>query len=117
MQAGGAQIQPGNFGAFTARISAYDAANMLIGSFTANGNSAFTSHNSAIFIGLGSDTANISSLVFSLDSAALGGVGNFSINQVSLNDAVVSVPEGPATLSLFGLGAAAVELLRRKLRS
>jgi len=47
----GDRIQSATFGAFTARIEAFNAANVSLGVFTVNGNSTDDNDNSAVFLG------------------------------------------------------------------
>jgi Big-like domain-containing protein len=79
----GAQIQTDFFGAFTARITAYNGTKLL-GSVTENGNSTSAGDNSAIFIGVSTGTVQlITKVVFSVTSCS-NACANFAINQLSL---------------------------------
>jgi hypothetical protein len=111
-QAGGAQIQADFFGAFTAKLEAFDANGVSLGFVTENGNSTAAGDGSAIFIGVRSTGAPIEKFVFSL-TAASNAPNDFAINQFSF----VPAPE-PTTLALFGLAtltAGYFGLRRRKL--
>jgi hypothetical protein len=110
----GAKIQADFFGAFVARIQAFDSGLNLLGQGTFDGNSTFDGDDSAIFIGLLSNTANIRSIVFSLDSASTS-PEDFAIGNVGVNTAGVVVPEpGTGTLVSGVLAVAGVAMLRRK---
>jgi hypothetical protein len=95
---GGAQIQADFFGAFTAKLEAFDSSGNSLGFVTENGNSNSNGDNSAIFIGVLSTGAPISKFQFSLTSAA-SSPNDFAINQFSFVPELV--PE-PPTLALFG---------------
>lgn len=100
--AGGAQIQADYFGAFTARIEAFDALGNSLGFFTEDGNSTSAGDNSAIFIGV-TDTVPFEYLGFSLTSAT-SSIADFAINQVDFTTAgTTAVPE-PTTMLLLGSG-------------
>jgi hypothetical protein len=114
----GAQVQADALAPFTAQIQAYHN-NLLLGSFTEDGNSTSTADNSAIFLGVEDDNQFITSVVYSLtfsadpNPAALLDLG---INQMTIEPRVV--PE-PSSLALFlaGLlvsGICAASPLRRK---
>ncbi len=116
----GAQIQSLKFGTFVARISAYDAQQNLLASFTEAGVSNSNNDGSAIFIGVegtGLGTPAISTVVFSLDSASGGEPERFAINGLSLSPFTVAAVPEPSTLlsgvtaGLLGLG---YSLCRRK---
>lgn len=78
----GMQIQSNQDGPFTATIRAYDVNGTLLGTFTANGTSAATADNSAIFLGVKSTAENIHAISVDTDSTAWG--GDFAINRVSI---------------------------------
>jgi len=111
--AGGANIQADFFGAFTARLSAYDASNVLLGSVTENGTSNGNGDGSAIFLGLQDSTADIHKLVYSLDSGT--NPNDFAINRFDFTT-TAPTPE-PSTLLIASLAAGAfggVTWLRRR---
>ena len=109
--AAGAQVQANLFGAFSGLISAFDAANMLLGSYTINGNNAGNGDGSASFAGIASTAGDIRRLVFS-------GFGNdAAINRLSYQTVGASsptVPE-PGTWWLAG-GALAMLAAGRRTR-
>ncbi len=108
----GAQIQPDNFGAFVAHISAYNAKGALLGRISEAGTSN-GQQGSAIFIGVMSKIADIQRIVFTV--SGIGNPNDFAINRVALAGAttaasltprsVATVPE-PAgwTLMIAGFG-------------
>ena len=67
--AGGAQIAAAYFGAFTAKVEAFDANGQSLATFTEAGTSTGAADNSAIFIGISSSSPNISQIALSLTSA------------------------------------------------
>jgi hypothetical protein len=77
---------------FTAIITAYDSENNLLGTFTLQGEQAFTSDNSAIFLGIRDSIPEISTIVFSTTTDAGEYPGSIAINNVTL-----AVPTGCAT--------------------
>jgi len=108
----GAQIQADFFGAFTASISAFDASNTLLGTFSVNGNSTSSSDDSAIFIGILSTGQDISRIRLSVPTATAN-PEDFAINAPRIQ-ATSTAPE-PVTLLLFGLGlAGAARRFRRR---
>ncbi|MGB3532904.1 MAG: PEP-CTERM sorting domain-containing protein [Microcoleaceae cyanobacterium] len=80
---------------FEAFISAFDAGDNLLATFSVDGTSSLNLDNSAVFLGVQSDTANISRLVFSSseDNRAIG------INTLS----IASVPEPTSIVALFSV--------------
>lgn len=102
----GTQIQQDQYGPFVATISAYDAANVLLGTYLVNGTSNGNGDNSAIFLGI-SSTTGISRIDLSVDTQ------DFAINEVRLNGNVTATPE-PATLLLMTTGLGLLGVLRRR---
>lgn len=84
----GMQIEANQPGPFIATLRAYDANGVLLGTFTANGTSAFTGDNTAVFLGVKSTAENIHSI--SIDTNTTDWGGDFAINQVSIQ----SSPQG-----------------------
>jgi hypothetical protein len=115
----GAQIQSLTFGTFVARISAYDAQQNLLASFTESGFSNSNNDGSAIFIGVegtGLGAPSIATIVFSLDSASGGEARSFAINGLSSSPYTPAAVPEPSTL-FFGVTAGLLGLgysLRRR---
>jgi hypothetical protein len=98
----GAQIEADDLGAFTARIEAFNAANVSLGVFSRAGSATANGDDSAIFLGILSDVADIRSIRLSLTSSA-GDISDFAINSPTIQD--TPVPE-PASMVLLGTGIA-----------
>ncbi|MDP9127351.1 MAG: hypothetical protein M3N08_03690 [Pseudomonadota bacterium] len=96
----GAQIEQDNFGAFTAKVTAFDSANNVLGSFTEDGISTNAGDNSAIFIGLKDAVADISKFQFLLTSGS--GPSSFAISALDVTTDPSAVPL-PGTLGMFAL--------------
>jgi hypothetical protein len=111
----GTQIQANFFGGFVARIEAFDAGNNSLGFFTVNGLSTWAGDNSAIFLGVRSTTTPIARIAFSLDSAS-SNLADFAINRLDFDSNLTVIPE-PATLAVFGLMAAGVFGVRRRMKA
>jgi hypothetical protein len=111
--AGGLQIQSDYFGAFTARVEAFDAADTSLGFYTAAGNSTWNGDNGALFLGVSSDVP-IHRLAFSLDAAPGGTIGDFAVNRLDFVPAG-AIPE-PITMAglCLGLGGLTAYLRRRR---
>jgi hypothetical protein len=102
--AGGAQIQADFFGAFRARIEAFDSSNTSLGSFLLDGDSNSNADNSAIFLGIRSSGIDIRAIELTVVSAS-SLRGDFAINQFDLGDAGPAIPlPHAAGLSLAGMG-------------
>lgn len=102
----GDQIQSATFGAFTARLEAFDAANVSLGVFTLSGNSTDANDDSAIFLGLRSSALDISRVRLSLTSAQPGDFG--------FNNPVITTSPIPEPLSLVLLGTGLAAIARRR---
>jgi hypothetical protein len=108
----GSQIQADFFGAFTAKIEAFDSAHNSLGSFTEDGVSNANGDNSAIFLGVRSTSADIASIVYSL-TAAVNDTRDFAINQLDFTSQAVPEPSTLVSLGLMGLCTAGFALRRR----
>jgi hypothetical protein len=81
VSAGGAQIAT-IYGAFTAKVQAFDANGKSLASFTETGNCTNSADNSAIFIGISSSSANIHEIALSVTKASYNlGKGDVTINK------------------------------------
>lgn len=113
----GAQFQAAGFGAFTARIEAYDVLGNLLTGFDFAGTSNGANDGSAVFAGIASTAGDIRRLRFLGLTASLP-PNNFGINNVSVNAnaSVMSLtaPEpGTTLLMATGLLFMAVVVARR----
>lgn len=105
----GTQITVDDAPNFTASISTFDSAGILLGTFQATGTASEALDNSALFLGVRSDTPNISKLVYSTSVSNRA----FGVNTLS----IVAVPEltsafGPLVFGALGVGS----LLKRTLK-
>jgi hypothetical protein len=105
VRAAGAQVQALLFGGFTGTISAFDAANGLLGSFNVSGTTGGNNDGSAVFAGIISDSINITRIEF----AGFG--SGAAINQVTAN-----VPEPSTFLLMLGPLVFLVAARRRRIR-
>lgn len=105
----GAQIQADFYGAFTAKIDAYNGATLL-GSFTENGTSTSLEDGKAIYLGFADTAPEITRIVYSL-ATGVTDPADFAINGLSITQAA---PE-PGTLALLGGGLALAGTFRRRL--
>jgi hypothetical protein len=126
---GGAQIEAGDYGGFTATVTAFDGKREL-GTYSVVGTTTTDGlNNPAPFIGLLSDSRNITSLVFFADSVS--SVDQTDLGTVLLNvkvhpthvhdldagvlDPAAGVPE-PATWAMMLLGFAGLGFALRRSR-
>ena len=102
VQAAGAQIQANAFGAFSGWISAYDASNVLLGTYLVSGINGGNGTGSAVFAGLVSTGRDIMRIDFSSfgDGAAINGLS-------------VSVPE-PSTWLMLIIGLGFIAFARKR---
>jgi hypothetical protein len=116
----GFQVQPDDTSVsgvpFIASISAFDAGNNPLGTFTENGTSNFANDGSAIFIGEQSSSANISSIQVNITSPS--GI-DFALNYLTFGapSTTTATPE-PSSLALALCAAGFLPLaLRRRIRN
>ena len=102
IQGVGAQVQANGFGGFSGIIRAFNAANMLIGSFAINGFNGGNGTGSAVFAGVISSAVDITRLEF----ASFG--PGAAINAVS-----VQVPE-PSTWLMLLIGLGFLTVMRKR---
>ena len=112
----GTQIEADNLGAFTARIEAFDAANVSLGVFSSAGVATANGDDSAMFLGILSDVADIRSIRLSLTSSGggLGDISDFAINGPTIQD--TPIPE-PTSMLLLGTGIATAAARRYRRRA
>jgi hypothetical protein len=122
----GANIQPSNFGAFLGSITAYDALDNEIGSFTKNGMSNNFNDGSAIFLGIGSEfgfrriVMNTNGYGIAVNQATFGDMVFEEAapqNLIITEEVPVTVNPEPGTIALFAAGmmALGVGYRRRKI--
>lgn len=121
LAAAGASLQPSGYGAYSARLEAFDAAGASLGSVDATGVSTDAASNPndpgvPTFLGLRDPAGpDIHRLVFSLTAAPPGvPLGDFGLGPVALDDPnppPVPVP-GPAGAVLIGIGLAGAGIRR-----
>ena len=115
--AAGTQIQASYPGGFTARVTAYDATNALLGSVDVNGNST-SNPGQAIFVGI--RTTSSAAPIFRVDFSIIPGsseISSFTINRVDFNTAFdYPVDVVPAPIPLLGISAGFVYSRRLKAR-
>lgn len=110
----GTQIQVVYSGPFTATISAYDAANNSLGTWSELGDStSFPNDDLAIFIGILSDTLDIRRVELSVLPTAGLQPENFAVNNPRIQG-TTAVPE-PVSMLLIGAGLLGVGIRRRAL--
>lgn len=98
----GAQVQANQFGGFSGIIRAFNAANLLIGSFAINGFNGGNGNGSAVFAGVISSAVDITRIEF----ASFG--SGAAINAVS-----VQVPE-PSTWLMLLIGLGFLTVMRKR---
>jgi hypothetical protein len=100
----GANIQSDAYGAFVARITAFDSSLNALASFTVSGISTNAGNGSAPFLGVSDAVNSIRRITFALDSPnALP--NSFGINQFDFAVASPAAVPEPTSLAIFGLGA------------
>ena len=102
IQGVGAQVQASQFGSFSGFIRAFNAANMLLGSFAINGMNGGNGNGSAVFAGVISSAVDITRIEF----ASFG--SGAAINSVS-----VDVPE-PSTWLMLLVGLGFLTVMRKR---
>jgi hypothetical protein len=105
--AGGAQIEPGIPGSFTAQIQALDASGKVLASFTEDGTATNAHDNSAIFLGISSTSSSIAQLAIHLTKAPAGNdKAEFYINEFDFRTSAPAA--APGTSSAVGSTAPVV---------
>lgn len=107
----GAQIQASYYGSFEGEVTAYDAANALLGSFRLAGVSNANGDGSAIFIGILSNSTDISRVVFNVPVASTN-AERFAIGATLVQVDAAEVPEA-GSLAMLGVGLVFVGVIRR----
>lgn len=102
IQGVGAQVQANSFGGFSGIIRAFNAANMLLGSFAINGVNGGNGNGSAIFAGVISSAVDITRIEF-----ASFGPG------AAINGLSVDVPE-PSTWLMLLIGLGFLTVMRKR---
>lgn len=120
--AAGMNIMAAFYGAFTARITAYNSSNGLLGSFTEDGLSN-SAEGTAIFIGVKDSTNDIAKIVVGLDSAS-SSPSDFAINTILTGPAPAPPPPPTApeidpgsaagAIALAGMGLTLLRVRRRR---
>ena len=122
----GANVQPSNFGSFLGYITAYDANDNEIGSFSKMGLSNDHNDGSAIFLGIGSDLGfrrivmNTNGYGIAVNQAKFGEMVYEDVppqNLIITEEVPVTVYPEPGTIALFAAGmmALGVGYRRRKI--
>jgi PEP-CTERM motif len=102
IQGVGAQVQANQFGGFSGFIRAFNAANMLLGSFAINGTNNGNGDGSAVFAGVISSAVDITRIEF-----ASFGPG------AAINGLSVDVPE-PSTWLMLLIGMGFLTVMRKR---
>jgi PEP-CTERM motif len=102
IQGVGAQVQANGFGGFSGVIRAFNAANMLLGSFAINGTNGGNGDGSAVFAGVISSAVDITRIEF-----ASFGPG------AAINGLSVDVPE-PSTWLMLLIGLGFLTVMRKR---
>ena len=106
VQGVGAQVESGQYGAYTGKIEAFDFSGLSLGSYSMAGVSDSRADNSAVFVGLMSSSANISRVEFSVTTDR---TGDLAMNQLSVvSEPIVSIVPEPGTVALFTVGGLVV---------
>ena len=119
----GAQIQSNFYGSFSATISAYDASDVLLGTFTRIGVSNGSGDDSAMFVGIVSSNSDIRRVVVSvpiseqaIQDFAINAPRIQGINAGAVTTRAITNPE-PASMILLGTGVAGLVARRLRRRS
>ena len=104
----GAQVESGQYGAYTGTIEAFDKSGLSLGRFSLNGYSDTLGDNSAIFLGVVSPLGNISKIQFSVSTDR---TGDFGLNQLSvLTEPLVMIVPEPSVVCLILVAGAVLVL-------
>lgn len=107
----GARFQSAFLGSFVARISAYDLADVILGTVSLAGTSNSAGDGSAIFVGARSTARDISRILINVQQSEAD--VDFAISRLELAVPPASVPE-PSTVAFAVTGLLGIALLRRR---